>query len=169
MVYLITSLCLHRRFEEGQYGIFGNITHIAFADPASVSEAAKVVVRLMDINSYSQVEWLRSLRAYFPLTCNRAAKTEPLVDLVKGARGAYKMIVAGMELLDSIREKAGAVARSGELTVAVLARSDELGRTRAERVKQAMSFVWGSYRKYAWGFDELKPLSRQVRCLFTVY
>jgi mannosyl-oligosaccharide alpha-1,2-mannosidase len=37
--------------------------------------------------------------------------------------------------------------------------SDQQGRTRAVKVKEAMQFVWGNYRKHAWGKDELLPAS----------
>lgn len=38
-------------------------------------------------------------------------------------------------------------------------KSDDLARSRRKHVKEAMKFVWDNYRKYAWGADELKPIS----------
>jgi hypothetical protein len=37
--------------------------------------------------------------------------------------------------------------------------SDVLARTRREEIKKAMQFVWSGYKTYAWGRDELKPMS----------
>jgi hypothetical protein len=41
--------------------------------------------------------------------------------------------------------------------------SDDLGRRRREKVKGAMQHAWAGYEKYAWGKDELKPISK--RCI----
>ena len=30
----------------------------------------------------------------------------------------------------------------------------------AEKVKREFLFAWNNYKKYAWGHDELKPLSK---------
>jgi hypothetical protein len=46
---------------------------------------------------------------------------------------------------------------SDDVTVEQLVESDNLGRQRAESVKEAMKFAWKNYRQHAWGADELKP------------
>lgn len=38
-------------------------------------------------------------------------------------------------------------------------KSDNLARSRREHIKEAMKFAWGNYKKYAYGADELKPVS----------
>jgi mannosyl-oligosaccharide alpha-1,2-mannosidase len=48
-----------------------------------------------------------------------------------------------------------------EVTEEMKAEADELGRERREKIKNGMKFVWEGYRKYAWGKDELKPLSNR--------
>jgi hypothetical protein len=37
---------------------------------------------------------------------------------------------------------------------------DELARARSHRIKEAMVHLWNGYQKYAWGRDELLPLSQ---------
>ena len=39
--------------------------------------------------------------------------------------------------------------------------ADDLARTRREHIKDAMKHAWAGYKKYAFGFDELKPLSKR--------
>eukprot|EP01029_Cantina_marsupialis_P012884 TRINITY_DN2852_c0_g1_i1.p1 TRINITY_DN2852_c0_g1~~TRINITY_DN2852_c0_g1_i1.p1 ORF type:complete len:835 (+),score=218.18 TRINITY_DN2852_c0_g1_i1:105-2609(+) len=46
-------------------------------------------------------------------------------------------------------------------TSAQLALSNELGRKRRVKVKEAMKHAWGNYEKLAFGKDELKPISGQ--------
>jgi hypothetical protein len=41
----------------------------------------------------------------------------------------------------------------------VVAESDAFGRTNALAVKAAMEHAWSGYRKHAWGYDALKPVS----------
>ena len=38
-------------------------------------------------------------------------------------------------------------------------KSDNLARSRREHIKEAMKFAWGNYKTYAYGADELKPVS----------
>lgn len=39
--------------------------------------------------------------------------------------------------------------------------SDDLARSRREKVKEGMQHAWSGYKKYAWGKDEVKPLSNR--------
>ena len=61
--------------------------------------------------------------------------------------------------LTTIRHKTG-IEREGEVSESARRESDEMARSRREKVKSAMRFVWSNYKKYAFGRDELKPLSR---------
>jgi Highly conserved protein containing a thioredoxin domain len=46
-----------------------------------------------------------------------------------------------------------------EITSDVKDKSDELARERRAAVKNAMNHAWGGYKKYAFGYDELQPVS----------
>ncbi|GMI02763.1 hypothetical protein TrVE_jg12329 [Triparma verrucosa] len=48
-----------------------------------------------------------------------------------------------------------------QFTQEVLDASDEKARGRRAEIKASMQHVWAGYRKYAFGFDELKPLSKK--------
>jgi mannosyl-oligosaccharide alpha-1,2-mannosidase len=50
---------------------------------------------------------------------------------------------------------------SSELSPTILQESDDKARIRREEIKDSMKFVWAAYTKYAFGMDELKPLSLQ--------
>ena len=45
------------------------------------------------------------------------------------------------------------------VTAEMIRESDAEGRVHGQAVKAAMKHAWNGYTKYAWGFDELKPLS----------
>ena len=61
-------------------------------------------------------------------------------------------------LIDGINER--------NITKEMIEISNENGMIRKEEIKQAMKNVWESYKKYAWGYDELKPLSKQGNVRF---
>ena len=44
-------------------------------------------------------------------------------------------------------------------TEADIEESNKVGAIRADKIKTAMKEAWGHYKKYAWGKDELKPIS----------
>eukprot|EP00557_Chaetoceros_sp_GSL56_P009184 CAMPEP_0176495428 /NCGR_PEP_ID=MMETSP0200_2-20121128/10645_1 /TAXON_ID=947934 /ORGANISM="Chaetoceros sp., Strain GSL56" /LENGTH=130 /DNA_ID=CAMNT_0017893293 /DNA_START=583 /DNA_END=975 /DNA_ORIENTATION=+ len=46
-----------------------------------------------------------------------------------------------------------------EITYAIKERSDELARERRTAIKNAMHHAWSGYKKYAFGYDELQPVS----------
>lgn len=46
-----------------------------------------------------------------------------------------------------------------EVTPFIREKSDALARERREAVKNAMKHAWGGYKKYAFGYDELQPVS----------
>lgn len=41
--------------------------------------------------------------------------------------------------------------------------SDQVGRERAVKVKEAMQHAWKGYRQFAWGADELQPRSKKAK------
>jgi mannosyl-oligosaccharide alpha-1,2-mannosidase len=156
-----------------EYSLFGNVSQLAVAHPSGpleVNQVADLVSSMMKLSSNPSPSALRSLSssssssifAFYPLT--DAASEIPdgkAVELVQGRHGKYHFpLVKGVQftgvpipLIDGINGR--------PVTEAMKAESDALGKTRREEIKAAMSFVWGSYKKYAWGRDELKPISHQ--------
>lgn len=50
-----------------------------------------------------------------------------------------------------------------EMTVSMKEKSDNLARSRRVHVRNAMRHAWKGYKKYAWGKDELLPISNKGR------
>jgi len=73
------------------------------------------------------------------------------IDLISMMRGKYHMMVTTYH--------ADRRSKPEDLSEEALKKSDELGRVRRESVKNAMKHAWSGYKQYAFGFDELKPLS----------
>lgn len=152
------------RYDASDYPLYGNMSRIAFSYSAQELDDEGVqatVMRLMDTKDYKLA---KGLVAYFPLTSNHRAldKTVPLLDVVGGRKGEYKVALpAGAEVLEQVRKinaDLGTMRDKG--AVKTSSQSDDEARERRQVIKDAMSFVWSNYRRYAWGRDELKPVSK---------
>jgi hypothetical protein len=58
-----------------------------------------------------------------------------------------------MALVDGINDR--------PVTKEMLERSHKQALERREKIKAGMQHAWSGYKKYAWGSDELKPLSKR--------
>ena len=151
------------RYHGNAYSLEGNITHLAVVHPHNTltqSEFSSVVQKLMSVASIIDVE---DLHAYFTLEEGSVEKANSVAKASVGEPGiftfpahprkrAYGLKVA---LLDGLED------RQGEPTEADKAESDRVGRIHADQIKESMRFIWRNYHEYAWGRDELKPISRR--------
>ena len=48
-----------------------------------------------------------------------------------------------------------------QITKTLISQSDELARSRRYHVKEAMKHIWTNYKAYAFGMDELHPISKR--------
>lgn len=164
------------QYGKGIYPLFGNISHLVVMydlEPDIAREALSTIVKTtMDISK--TLDWSKSLSqlvAVFPFT--DAIEEIPdssainIISVISNLRGSESMIggkytfpvggsmIAGVSiaLIDGVNGR--------EVTDEMRQRSDEQGRKRREAIKAGMKHAWDSYRKYAWGKDELKPLSNR--------
>lgn len=173
------------QFIGGSFPFYGNISHVSVvhltggnADKTAV-ELVSVVNQLSNIGNLENVKATPGLIALITLkeaTARRpGSKGEiyrPLGGTISSDSGIFSFDTPvgsgglgtsigtdGMSVLSSGGLVTGLTDR--EITPELIAASDALGNQRKEVVKSAMQHAWRYYKQYAWGFDELKPLSHR--------
>ncbi len=171
----------YARGGDNSYPLFGNVSSFAVVRiaPADVLESVIAdYVKLLFANGRSMSTLPSWLTAFFPLNdLARAIDAQGVdgdsmlhaLEMVHGdaaLQGQYVGVgsaasVAGVsiELINGLpyRGKGSAFGIS-ELQKK---ESDSLARTRRVSVKAGMEHAWSGYKKYAWGKDEVKPLSNR--------
>ena len=158
-----------------QYPFNGKIAHLAFVSlPSELTDDLNVhslMASLMKEPLVSQhaMEQIPGLVAYFPLDDDHQHKTGAHANSYSNGKeaqigkGLYRF---GSSLVGGVGKEVfglkvplndGLQARplpsQGEIALSI-----KNGAIRAEKIKYATKELWASYKKYAWGYDELKPL-----------
>jgi mannosyl-oligosaccharide alpha-1,2-mannosidase len=146
--------------KEGLYPLYGNVSHLAIARCSSESAAAAAVASMMDLDTIRSTQGLTHI---YPLSeaASPAAATKAL-ETVSGRHGTYVFRTTGASISVSgipFQLNYGFVERP--VSDEERSESDMKGRTRSKALVQAMRFVWDNYRMFAWGSDELKPISKR--------
>lgn len=146
----------------GLYGedfpFYGNISHLAVIHYSSDMIAPDSVVKsMMDIKN---IKHTPGLFALYPMIDASFRKDKSQAAEVIGNRNgeytfpAFGTVTPGVKivLIDGVGE-------NRVVTSDMKAASDKLARERREKIKEGMKHAWNGYKKFAWGRDELKPLS----------
>jgi hypothetical protein len=147
--------------EQRDYPLFGNISHLAISHNPKTSvdfiSIGQIVQSMMSIDNVLKTPSLSNL-----YTFSEAALANPGLsglDSIGKKHGKYTFAPAGKRIAGistRLSDGTDGVPASAEAR----ASSDDKGRTRRESIREAMKFVWSNYRAYAWGMDELKPISK---------
>ena len=143
-----------------EYPLYGNISQLAIVHNIAGSgrEAAEVVKASMDVRSLRDIPGLRAL---YPLAdaAHEVPNTEA-TDVLKTNNGKYTFPMSSntvrgvrIPLVDGVGGRV--------VTKEMRTESDREARVRRESVKQGMQHAWKGYKKYAWGRDEVKPISNK--------
>lgn len=146
------------------YSFYGNISTLAVVHLAASSESSDLTETVRALQVIHTAKTVAGLRALYPLEDAAYEKPNSIAhDISQNAGGlshagkytfsSFGSGVAGVSipLLDGVGGR--------EVTAEMKAQSDKEGYVRREKVKEGMQHAWRGYKKYAWGRDELKPLS----------
>lgn len=112
---------------------------------------------MKDVDAIRHVQGLKLL---YPL--RDAAEQIPnsmAVDALCESRGQYTFPIVRLIPGISISFVDGINGRP--VTKEMLEESDKLALERKNKIKAGMHHAWSGYKRYAWGSDELKPLSKR--------
>eukprot|EP01038_Epipyxis_sp_PR26KG_P010250 gene10250-13787_t len=160
-------------YESNEFPLYGNISHVTIKqmkdDDVNYENRNEVLKPI--INKCKDIKYLHStvgfnneleLTALYTLeeAVNEAPDTIAK-DMIHNNNGKYKFPafkgyqVTGVKigLIDGIGNR--------PVTDEMREEADRLGKERRELIKQGMTHAWDGYKKYAWGYDELKPLSNR--------
>jgi mannosyl-oligosaccharide alpha-1,2-mannosidase len=140
-----------------EYPLNGNISHFAVMHDLAAQSAdpASTVMQLRESASAPGLHALYSLTDAASEVPNTAAK-----DALQAHTGKYTFPVVSSNILGVKIALVDGVGNR-EVTEEMRQASDKEGRIRRESVKRGMQHAWAGYKKYAWGRDEVKPLSNQ--------
>lgn len=146
-------------YDHGAYPFMGNISHLVIIHdpPVEESDLKRLIQRVKNLE---EIESLPGLVAHYPMI--EASNREPVAKDFSSNKhhGKYHFPIGSTEVpgvkIPLIDGTDGKVPTTEDIL-----KSDELGRQRREKIKASMKWVWQSYKKYAWGNDELKPLSHR--------
>eukprot|EP01035_Chromulina_nebulosa_P020176 gene20176-26192_t len=150
-------------YDNGEYPFRGNISHVAIVHPLNNYDTEQLHNVISSLMNPDKIINVPGLAAYYPLKEAVNAKLDDLAtDTVFSNHGKYKISkhitghqVAGVpfKLVD------GTIDR--EITEDLINESNNLGKLHAEEIRDTTAKLWKNYRQYAWGYDELKPLSKR--------
>lgn len=141
-----------------EYPFYGNISSLAVLHnlAASGADPAAIVKQLQ-----AQTTVLPSMYALYTLTDAAAEKGNSMaLDALGQHHGKYTFPLQGSSIA-GVRIKLVDGVGGREVTAEMRQQSDKEARQRRESVKAGMRHAWAGYKKYAWGRDEVKPLSNR--------
>ena len=157
------------RYADGTYPLFGNLSHLSFTEIVSPRIPSSFITHLWrgklpqsfldtNLNSEDVIP-----KAFFPFNDSNPGSGTVLKDLIGGFLGEYVSTAAR----DSSDRDPAKLQEVFDVLVDGLnepltrPRSADIASTRLKSIRDAMSFIWKNYREHAWGYDELKPVTRR--------
>jgi len=157
----------------GQWPLDGYISNFVVIHNAElIDKGVEVVVKELS-NMMSLFDIKAIAYAYYPLNIqidllkakekDSSSQIVAAIDLINGNNGDYSNALqplSDVSSFDDVKIKlVNGIDKERIITEAMKIESDQLGRERRENIKDGMKHAWEGYRRYAWGRDELKPLS----------
>lgn len=172
------------QFEGGAFPFYGNISHVAVVHPTPLMIAGAKETNAGSLSTYmsnivksmmavpSEVKDTPGLYALIPL--NDHTKGSGVIYRPDNALQGKKLPMVGLYSGVGLSQVGGSVLETVSasglvtgladdriVTADMIAESDAAGRIRREKVKAAMQRSWSAYKQYAFGYDELKPISKR--------
>jgi len=157
----------------GQWPLDGYISNFVIIHNAELldKEVEVVVKELSNMMSLFDIKAIAY--AYYPLNIqidrlkakekDSSSQIVAAIDMINGNNGDYSNALqplSDVSSFDDVKIKlVNGIDKERIITEAMKIESDQLGRERRENIKDGMKHAWEGYRRYAWGRDELKPLS----------
>lgn len=157
---------LHRPLQVGQYGdgqfpFYGNLSHLAFIHCDSnwkIEIIEKVVKSMMDVSMIKNIKGIYALYSFSDATTEISSSIAK--ETINSLNGIYTFPLHGtthtginIDLVSGVEDRL--------ITTEMKDESIKLGRIRKESIKDGMKHAWKGYKTYAWGMDEVKPISKQ--------
>jgi hypothetical protein len=145
------------------YVLYGNLSEFIFLHTDGLRSQTDVISLTTLVQSLQKKEYLSSeslkatFYAYYPFTDYKVKAGKVAKDLIHSNNAAYICQGGNIALGDLSSLNDGVNDR--EVTPEMIKESNQLGYARREKIKEGMRHVWKGYKTYAFGRDELKPLS----------
>ena len=148
-------------YDDGQFPFYGNISHLAFIHCDSdwkIETIEKVVKSMMDVSIIKNIKGIYALYSLSDATAEISLSVAK--ETINSLNGIYTFPLHGtthtginINLVSGLEDRL--------ITTEMIDESINLGRIRKESIKDGMKHAWKGYKTYAWGKDEVKPISKQ--------
>eukprot|EP01033_Poteriospumella_lacustris_P000486 gene487-326_t len=170
-----SSTLVGRYAASAPYTLYGNVSTLAFvhhvsATDEAMAELTATVKQLQRLDTARHVPHLQALyslqdAAYEkPNSIAVESSSSATANAVRGTsskNGKYTFSSFGGGVAGVKFPLVTGVDENRVVTDAMRQASDKQAYTRRERIKEGMRHAWRGYKQYAWGNDELKPLSNR--------
>lgn len=149
------------QYSGGEYPLLGNLSHVSFYDGSSLSSSDSItslvssIIFDPDATNFPDAK----LIAHFPLLEPDKRSQKRVTEVHNGQHGRYILPAVGSIVAGISVPLISGIDRADPPTLEELKSSDDEARQRSSIIRSRMKDVWSSYRRHAWGYDELKPLS----------
>jgi len=156
----------------GQWPLDGYISNLVIIhNTESIDKEVDIIVKeLSDILSLFDIKTIAY--AYYPLNIQLDRNNSNIkddsshiiaIDLINNNNGYYNLpSTSSLLSFDGVKIKlVDGIDNHKIITNEMKIENDRLGRERRENIKSGMKHAWEGYKQYAWGKDELKPLTNK--------
>lgn len=147
------------QYDHSEFPLFGNISHFAIVHLSAQADSDSVAKNVRSVMNIDEAISTPGIYALY--TMEDAASEMPnsvCLDSVGGHSGTYVFPAVG-KVVSGVKQSLVDGVGGRPVTAEMQALSDKLGHERKAKIKDGMKFAWSNYKQYAWGRDELKPVS----------
>lgn len=149
------------QYGSGEYPLYGNISHLVILknSPDSDTEVTSIIASMMKPEN---IELLPNLIAHYPfIDAVNAVPDSKAKEQKNNNVGVYHFPSTGSHVISGVSIPLVDGVNGRPVTADMKTQSDALGHERKTKIKASMKDLWAAYKEYAWGYDELKPLSKR--------
>ena len=152
------------QYDGAQYPLYGNVSHLAVVHCGADWTAATIdnaVKTMMDVHLITTIKGLHALYTLEDVV--HEVSKGVAKESINSLHGVYNFPAptlkgktvegVGIPLVDGVGGR--------PVTEEMRTLSDKEGRTRREKIKEGMKHAWDGYKTYAWGRDEVLPISNR--------
>jgi hypothetical protein len=138
-----------------QWPLNGYISHFVIIH--KVNSIHKTIEELIEQSRYIHIKNnLVGIYAYYPLTTDKKE-----IEIIHNFQSKYTFPVIKSTIEGVNIHIVDGLIENRIITDEIKLESDKLARIRREHVREGMEHAWNGYKEYAWGSDELKPISNR--------
>ena len=148
---------------DGEYPFHGNISRVAIIhDVANLGVDVTTIIKSIAEADDQTIKSVPGIHAFYPLIDAAYGQSDsPCAEVINKRHGRYVLPFSGSTSIPGVKIPLLDGIGIRPVTDEMRKKSDDEARERRESVKNGMKHAWEGYKRYAWGRDEVKPISNR--------